>query len=405
MAHSLRTFVAVTVPLLVALSACSDDSGENAGAAGTASVDDSMSDSSPDTSGTLVEASEPASTGASTTSTTMPAAGPEGGAADGCGAEAEDVTFEQPVPSEASPEMTAAIELARAQPAFDPAAVGPEAIDAVIAEQRRLFDLTGQLVPVESDVVVTAISDAPVPARWFVAPGVDEQRVVVYVHGGGLVAGSAESHGGVAARLSAAARARVLFVEYQRAPEAAFPSQVDQVVAAYRWLLDHDIDPSCVSIAGDSVGGVAVLSATVALRGLGVPLPAGLALLSPVTDQTNSGPSRRTNAATDPVVTGELTGVLTLLSLQGFDAASPVASPLFADLTGLPPMAIWVSASEVLVDDSRRLAEAGRAAGVDVTVREYPGAIHVWPQAAPDTPESAQTIDEMGGWIAAATAR
>jgi hypothetical protein len=319
----LPTFVAVTVPLLVALSACSDDSGENAGAAGTASVDDSMSDSSPETSGTLVEASEPASTGASTTSTTMPAAGPEGGAADGCGAEAEDVTFEQPVPSEASPEMTAAIELARAQPAFDPAAVGPEAIDAVIAEQRRLFDLTGQLVPVESDVVVTAISDAPVPARWFVAPGVDEQRVVVYVHGGGLVAGSAESHGGVAARLSAAARARVLFVEYQRAPEAAFPSQVDQVVAAYRWLLDHDIDPSCVSIAGDSVGGVAVLSATVALRGLGVPLPAGLALLSPVTDQTNSGPSRRTNAATDPVVTGELTGVLTLLSLQGFDAASP----------------------------------------------------------------------------------
>jgi epsilon-lactone hydrolase len=315
-----------------------------------------------------------------------------------------DVSFASPVPATPSREMVAAIDLARAEPQFDPASLDGSTIEAVIADQRQRFDLVGSSTPLPPDVTITPADGAPVPARWFTPATVDPRRVVVYTHGGGYVVGSVESHGHVAARLAVEAQARVLFVEYRLAPEAAFPAPIDDVTATYRWLLTQNVDPTCVTFAADSIGAGGALSVALALRDAGDPLPAALALMSPVTDQTNSGPSRQTNAATDPIVTDALTSVLTALSLQGFDPASPVASPLFApDLSALPPVAIWVSTSEALLDDSRRFAEAATAAGTRVEVREYPGAIHVWPQAAPSAPESAQTIEEMASWLIAAT--
>ena len=238
-----------------------------------------------------------------------------------------------------------------------------------------------------------------VPAEWVSAPSAETNRAVLYLHGGGYVVGSPASHREMAARLSAAAGARVLVIDYRLAPEHPFPAAVDDATAAYRWLLAQGVEPSGAAICGDSAGGGLTVAALVALRDAGDPLPAAGVCLSPWVDMEALGESMTARAKLDLMVGRD--GLLDSAAkyLAGADPRSPLAAPLYADLQGLPPLLIQVGTSETLYDDSTRLDERARAAGVDVTLQTWKEMVHVWHLFAPMLPEGQQAIEAIGEYL------
>lgn len=240
-----------------------------------------------------------------------------------------------------------------------------------------------------------------VSAEWIAAPGADPARTVLFLHGGGFRIGSIASHRDLIQRLSEAARARVLAIDYRLSPEHAFPAPVEDALAAYRWLLDQGFSAQRIALAGDSAGGGLALSLMIAARKKELPLPCAAALLSPLTDMTASGASYGRNAATDPLheramILGMAKGYLG----KAGDPRDPLASPLFADLSGLPPLLLQCGAPEVLIDDSIALADRARAYGVEVETDFYPDMIHVF-QAYAELPESGRALTRAGKFLAA----
>ena len=241
-----------------------------------------------------------------------------------------------------------------------------------------------------------------VPAEWVTADeAASSDRAIVYLHGGGYCLGSLNSHRNLAANLSRAARARILNVDYRLAPEHPFPAAVEDATAAYRWLLSTGVDPARVVIAGDSAGGGLTVATLVALRDAGDPLPAAAVCLSPWVDMEGIGESMKTKAEADPIIQAE--GLLKLAKayLGDADPRTPLAAPLYADLSGLPPLLIQVGTAEVLLDDATRLAERARAAGVDVTLEPWEDMIHIWQFFAAMLPEGQQAIDRIGEFMRA----
>jgi epsilon-lactone hydrolase len=237
-----------------------------------------------------------------------------------------------------------------------------------------------------------------VPLLW-VTPE-DHQhpaRTVVYFHGGGYLWMTPHSHLPVLVAVSRATGARCVGVHYRRAPEHPFPAAVEDAVTAYRWLLDQGEAPDTIAFVGDSAGGGLVLAALVALRDQGVALPAAAVCFSPWTDLAVRGPSA--DVADDPVVSGAALRMMARAYLGGADPTSPLASPLYADLTGLPPLQIQVGSRESLLSDAQRLADRARLAGVDVTYVEHPGVIHMWIVFDPDIPESESAFSLLGSFL------
>ncbi len=192
--------------------------------------------------------------------------------------------------------------------------------------------------------------------------------------------GSIRSHGELAARLGRASGMRVLSADYRLAPEDTFPAAVDDAVAAWRWLrTDQHLDAASLAVAGDSAGGGLALALLITLRDAGEALPAAAAVISPATDLTTSGASMTERADQDPIFTPETVRHLAASYLAGADPASPLASPLFASLAGLPPLLIQAGTAEILLSDSERLARAAAEAGVDVTLQIGKGLPHVYP--------------------------
>ncbi len=258
--------------------------------------------------------------------------------------------------------------------------------------------------PVPAGVTCTPVEAGGVSAEWHVADGAAEDKVILYVHGGGYVMGSAGSHRDMTGRLSKAAGARVLSLNYRMAPEHLFPAAVDDTVAAYRWLLDQGIKPANIAVAGDSAGGGLAFAALLAIRDGGHPVPAAGIGISPWVDMEGLGESMTTRAAVDPVVQKE--GLLNMAKtyLGDADPKNPLAAPLHANLAGLPPLLIQVGDHETLLDDSNRIAERARKAGVDVTLKVWDEMPHVWHLFAPILPEARQAIDEIGAFFQARTA-
>ena len=226
---------------------------------------------------------------------------------------------------------------------------------------------------------------------------------ILYLHGGGFCTGSFESHRNLCGRLALAAGIPVAVLDYRRSPEHRFPIPLDDAVAAYRDLLRSGLPPSRLAIVGDSAGGNLALGALVTLRDAGDPLPAAGALLSPWIDLTQTAASFDTCAATDPLNTRASFQFLASVYLDGADPTSPTASPVLADLAGLPPLRVDVADNEVLRDDSVRLAERGEACGIEVTLRRWPDLVHVF-QAFPAAivPESETSLVEIGAFLARA---
>jgi monoterpene epsilon-lactone hydrolase len=268
-------------------------------------------------------------------------------------------------------------------------------------DRRAAFVPADRFYPMPDDVQVTGVTAGGVTAYWLVAPGVDTGRVLLFLHGGGYELGSLRSDGELAARLGRASGMRVLFVEYRLAPEHPFPAAVDDVLSAWRWLCnDQDLSPRSMAVAGDSAGGGLAVALLVATRDAGDASPAAAALMSPTVDLTSSGVSMTERADQDPISTPALLRQLASDYLDGADPKTPLASPLFASLSGLPPLLVQVGTADVLLSDSERLAKAAAEAGVDVTLESGDGLPHVF-QLMLGTPEAAEATERIGKFLRA----
>ncbi len=235
------------------------------------------------------------------------------------------------------------------------------------------------------------------------APEARNDRGVLYLHGGGYVLGSLNTHAELMARFAASCRAPVLGVDYRLAPEHPFPAAVDDAVAAYDRLVEQGIKPESIVLAGDSAGGGLALACMLALKAAGKPMPAGAVLLSPWSDLTATGDSINTRADVDPMISPALLQPMADTYVGTANPGDPLISPLFGDLTGLPPLLIQVGDFEILLDDSTRLAKAAEAAGVEVELEIFPGGFHVF-QNQPQLPESAQALTSIGKFFDRVTA-
>jgi acetyl esterase/lipase len=254
---------------------------------------------------------------------------------------------------------------------------------------------------VASDVNCQPVDAGGVKAEWIVPPNAAADRVILYLHGGGYVMGSINTHRAMVARVARASQARALALDYRLAPEHPFPAAVDDATAAYRWLLAQGYQPGKIAISGDSAGGGLVLATIVALRDAKVALPACAVPISPWTDMEGTGASMKTNASKDPMVSGSNGGLFNMAKayVGSADPKNPLASPLHSDYRGLPPMLIQVGATETLLDDSTRVAEKAKAAGVPVDLEVWEDMIHVWHVFAKLLPEGQQAIDRIGQYV------
>ena len=270
-----------------------------------------------------------------------------------------------------------------------------------LAERRATFAPGGRPHPVPDDVLVTEVSADGVPSHWLAAPGTETDRVLIFLHGGGFEFGSVRSDGELAARLGRASGMRVLFPEYRLAPEHHFPAAIDDVVAAWRWLrIDQGLSASSIAVAGDSAGGGLAVALLVAIRDAGDALPAAAVLMSPTVDLTSSGASMTERVDQDPISTPAMLRQFASDYLAGADPRTPLASPLFASLAGLPPLLVLAGTADLLLSDSERLAVAADQAGVDVTLEIGEALPHVYPIML-GTPEAAEATEEIGKFLRA----
>lgn len=272
--------------------------------------------------------------------------------------------------------------------------------DRSVEDARAGWELLATRFPPADDLTYATEMADGIPVEWVEAPGADPQRVVFYLHGGGYVMGSVPSYRAFAGRISRAAAARVLLVDYRLAPEHRFPAAVDDAVAACQWLARREGGLGHVVVGGDSAGGGLALSMMLALRDSGHALPAAGVCISPSTDLAKTGESIRTRAHLDPLVSVPNTYAHARRYVgDDGDPTHPLASPLYAQLQGLPPLLVMVGTEEILHDDSTRFSEKARAAGVDVTLEIAQDMVHIWPYFAAILPEGQQAIERIGEFV------
>jgi epsilon-lactone hydrolase len=239
-----------------------------------------------------------------------------------------------------------------------------------------------------------------VPAMWLVPKGSAEARVLLCMHGGGFVGGSIYSHRKLFGHLAKAAGVRALVFDYRLTPEHTHPAQVDDAIAAYRWLLEQGIDAGQIAFTGDSSGGGLAITTQLRARELGLPLPAAAMPFSPWFDMELTGASYESNRNKDAFFYKEVVqGLVDMFLGERGNTRDPLANPFFADLSGLPPIYIQVGGEETLLDDSRRFAELAWNAGVDVRLEIFAEQQHTFQMAAGRAPEADDAIRKLAEWV------
>jgi len=266
-------------------------------------------------------------------------------------------------------------------------------------ERRQRLDALGQSLGAPDDARLESIEIAGVPAEWSTTPEADVGRAVLYLHGGGYMAGSVVSHRYVAVEIGRAAHGRTLALGYRLAPEHPYPAQLEDALAAYSMLLDHGLAPSNIAVGGDSAGGNLTLSLLLSLRERGLPLPACGWLVSPWSDLTASGATMQGKADVDPMISKPYLLELAQAFAGGRAFADPLISPQFADLASLPPLLIQVGSDETLLDDAITLAGRAGAAGVAVTLEVWPDMIHAFPMFFPQVAASRRATEHAGAFM------
>jgi monoterpene epsilon-lactone hydrolase len=267
-----------------------------------------------------------------------------------------------------------------------------------VEQMRRDWDAAfeGCTVPASCE----RVSAGGVDGEWIAPSGARQDKAILYFHGGGFRLGSVSSHRDLIARIADASGCRALAINYRLAPEHRFPAPVEDALAAYGWMLDRGLKPENIAFAGDSAGGNLVLAAMLSLRERGLPLPVAGVLMSPWTDLAAAGASYVSRADADPIHQRPMILALAKNYLgEGGDPSDPMASPLYADLTGLPPLLIQVGDRETVLDDSTMFAEKARAAGVDVELQVWDGMIHVFQMFAAELADGCRAIGSIAQFL------
>jgi epsilon-lactone hydrolase len=267
-----------------------------------------------------------------------------------------------------------------------------------VAQMRIDWDSAFQscTVPVSCE----RVSAGGVDGEWIAGSNAHHDKAVLYFHGGGFRLGSVSSHRELIARIAEASGCRVLAINYRLAPEHRFPAPLEDATAAYGWMLDQGLRPNNIALAGDSAGGNLALAAMLSLRRRGALLPAAAVLMSPWTDLAATGESYVSRADADPIHQPPMILALAknYLGKDG-DPRDPLASPLYAELAGLPPLLIQVGDRETVLDDSVMFADKARAAGIDVELQIWDGMIHVFQMFACELAEAGQAIDSIAQFL------
>ena len=280
----------------------------------------------------------------------------------------------------------------------------PPMRDQSVEEAREMYDKAKYVFAVPKGVRTEAGTLGGIPAE-VVTPPEHGAGTFLYFHGGGYAIGSPASHRHLVGAIAAASATRAFSLDYRRAPEHPFPAAVDDALAGYRGLIEAGVAPDSVVLGGDSAGGGLTVATLVAIRDAGLALPAAAVCISPWTDLTNEAESYRTHADRDPLVFQEDIDRWGKAYLAGTDPRNPLASPLHADLSGLPPLFIQVGSEEVLLDDSRELAARCEAAGVEATLEIWDEMIHVWHWFGEYLDEAGSAVRRIGEFVGARLAR
>jgi epsilon-lactone hydrolase len=273
--------------------------------------------------------------------------------------------------------------------------------EADVSEQRRLLKELASAQPLPPGVRVTAAALGGVPTAEITIDGIEPRHVVLYFHGGVYVIGDAFQAAGLAAQVGRQTGAKVISVDYRLAPEHPYPAAVDDALAAYEALLQNGTDPSDIALAGESAGGGLAVATLVGARDHGLPLPAAAFAMSPYADLTLAGATMDTKRAADPLFTPQAFPPRVADYAAGHDPALGLISPVFADLSGLPPLIIQAGTHEVLLDDAIRLARQAATADVQVTLDITPGVPHVFQAYYPILDEASAALDRAGQLLSA----
>jgi monoterpene epsilon-lactone hydrolase len=273
--------------------------------------------------------------------------------------------------------------------------------DIGVNEQRRLLRELTSAQPLPADVTVTAAALGGVPTAEITVDGVEPRHVVLYFHGGVYALGDALQAAGLASQIGRRTRAKVISVDYRLAPEHPYPAAVDDALAAYEALLHNGTAPSDIAFAGESAGGGLAIATLVNARDHALPPPAAAFIMSPYADLTLAGATMDTKRAADPLLSRENLQARVPDYTAGQDAALGLISPVFADLSGLPPLIIQAGTHEVLLDDAVRLARQAATADVQVTLDVTAGVPHVFQAYYPILDEAAAALDRAGQLLSA----
>lgn len=265
-----------------------------------------------------------------------------------------------------------------------------------IKERRQKLDAASKALRMPKNCMVEPLDMDGIYAEWLSYSDSKNDKVILYLHGGGYGYCSVQTHRTLAAGIGRAAGVKVLLPEYRLAPEHPFPSAIEDAVCVYRWLLGQGYQSTNIIFAGDSAGGGLSIATSLVLKNQNERLPAALVCLSPWVDLTSSGESYQKNGGVDPYL--NVDGVRKTARMYAGEAAldHPLISPVFADLTGLPPLFIQVGSHEILQSDAEMLAAQARKAGVKVTMKVWDGMWHVWQMSGDFIPESRKAINEIG---------
>jgi epsilon-lactone hydrolase len=273
--------------------------------------------------------------------------------------------------------------------------------DADVNEQRRALRELLSAQPLPADVTVTAAELGGVPTAEITVDGIEPRHVVLYFHGGVYVMGDAFLAAELASQVGRRTHAKVISVDYRLAPEHPYPAAVDDALAAYGALLDNGNAPPDIVLAGESAGGALAVATLVNARDHGLPLPAAALVMSPYADLTLAGTTMETKREVDPLMSREALQSRVTDYTAGQDAALGLISPIFADLSGLPPLIIQAGTHEVLLDDAVRLARQAATADVEVTLDITPGVPHVFQAYHAILDEGAAALDRAGQFLSA----
>ena len=272
-------------------------------------------------------------------------------------------------------------------------------LTTTVKEQRAAFEGIGKLTILPFKTKIQPVTVGGVSAKWISVANVAEDCVVLYLHGGAYNIGSSNIYRDIAARISKASGAKVLLIDYRLAPEHPFPAAIEDATIAYRWLLENGFSPQNIAISGDSSGGGLTIATLVSLRDSGEALPAAAVVLSPWTDLEGTGESITKHVQADPFLTPEWLQFMAKHYIGNNSPRTALISPIYADLHDLPPILIQVGTDEILLSDSRRLAERVREAGIDTTLDVWENMWHVWHFFAGQLPEGKCAMDKIGAFI------